>query len=52
MKQPSPSRRALLVFVAACAGVLAAGMAAVAAAGRFAPVVNGLALRLRSRRTT
>lgn len=37
MKQPSPSRRALLVFVAACAGVLAAGMAAVAAAGRFAP---------------
>ena len=36
MKQPSPSRRALLVFVAACAGVLAAGMAAVAAAGRFA----------------
>lgn len=37
MKLRFPARRAPLLFVGACAGVLAAGMAAVAAAGRFAP---------------
>lgn len=38
MKQPSPSRRALLVFVAACAGVLAAGMGR---RGRRGPLCPG-----------
>lgn len=37
MKKRSSQRRARLFFFAACAGVLAAGMIAVAAAGRFAP---------------